>query len=86
MPLIRHGIQRILVDACNDQGWEIPFTQITLHQAPGRGWTRRAFRRGTSRALTLAYDPGSPARADPSRGTVIIESESLEAPWRTIIC
>jgi hypothetical protein len=35
MPLIRHAIQRILVDACNDNGWEIPFTQITLHQAPG---------------------------------------------------
>ncbi|QVL50454.1 MAG: hypothetical protein KFB96_08530 [Thiocapsa sp.] len=34
-PLIRHAIQRILVDACNDNGWEIPFTQITLHQAPG---------------------------------------------------
>jgi hypothetical protein len=35
MPLIRHAIQRILVDACNDHGWEIPFTQITLHQATG---------------------------------------------------
>ncbi|UHD16581.1 hypothetical protein [Thiocapsa bogorovii] len=35
MPLVRHAIQRILVDACNDNGWEIPFTQITLHQAPG---------------------------------------------------
>jgi hypothetical protein len=34
-PLIRSSIQRILVDACNDNGWEIPFTQITLHQAAG---------------------------------------------------
>jgi hypothetical protein len=33
-PLIRHAIQRILVDACKDNGWEIPFTQMTLHQAP----------------------------------------------------
>ena len=24
---------RILVDACNKYGWEIPFQQITLHQA-----------------------------------------------------
>ncbi|MBK5938743.1 hypothetical protein CCR96_05640 [Halochromatium roseum] len=31
--LIRAGIQRILVDACNRHGWTIPFTQITLHQA-----------------------------------------------------
>ncbi len=28
------AIQRILVDACNTHGWTIPFTQITLHQAP----------------------------------------------------
>ncbi len=34
-PLIRHAIQRILVDACNDNGWEIAVTRITLHQAPG---------------------------------------------------
>ncbi len=34
-PKIRHAIQRILVDTCNDNGWEIPFTHITLHQAPG---------------------------------------------------
>lgn len=31
--LIRGRIQQILVDACNRQGWTIPFTQITLHQA-----------------------------------------------------
>lgn len=30
---IRRALQRILVDECNDQGWVIPFTQITLHQA-----------------------------------------------------
>ncbi|HSO84407.1 hypothetical protein [Thiocapsa sp.] len=35
MAPIRHAIQRILVDACSDHGWEIPFTQITLHQASG---------------------------------------------------
>ncbi|MEA3641975.1 MAG: hypothetical protein VBE63_18840 [Lamprobacter sp.] len=33
--LIRAGIQRILVDACNQHGWTIPFTQIRLHQASG---------------------------------------------------
>lgn len=33
--LIRAGIQRILVDACNRHGWTIPFKQITLHQASG---------------------------------------------------
>ena len=26
-------IPRICVDVCNEQGWVIPFTQITLHQA-----------------------------------------------------
>lgn len=26
-------IQRLSVDACNEHGWEIPFTQITVHQA-----------------------------------------------------
>lgn len=26
-------IQRACVDACNERGWTIPFTQITLHQA-----------------------------------------------------
>ncbi len=26
-------LQRIIVDACNDQGWGIPFNQITVHQA-----------------------------------------------------
>ncbi|MCB1278186.1 hypothetical protein [Prosthecobacter sp.] len=26
-------IQRICVDACNENGWNIPFTQITVHQA-----------------------------------------------------
>ncbi|MDF1836329.1 MAG: hypothetical protein P1V35_00540 [Planctomycetota bacterium] len=30
---IDRAIQRLLVDACNQEGWEIPFTQITLHQA-----------------------------------------------------
>jgi hypothetical protein len=27
-------LQRIAVDACNKYGWVIPFTQITVHQAP----------------------------------------------------
>ena len=30
---IEFALQRILVDACNDNGWTIPFTQVTLHQA-----------------------------------------------------
>jgi small-conductance mechanosensitive channel len=32
---LRRAIQRILVDACTDEGWSIPFTQVTLHQAAG---------------------------------------------------
>jgi hypothetical protein len=28
------AIQRICVETCNDHGWIIPFTQITMHQAP----------------------------------------------------
>ncbi|TVQ91522.1 MAG: hypothetical protein EA400_04965 [Chromatiaceae bacterium] len=31
--IIRHAVQRILVEACNRYGWVIPFTQITVHQA-----------------------------------------------------
>ena len=30
---LRRRIQRICVDACNANGWVIPFTQITVHQA-----------------------------------------------------
>lgn len=30
---IRFAIQRLLVDTCRENGWEIPFTQITVHQA-----------------------------------------------------
>ena len=31
--MIRRTIQRISVEVCNEQGWIIPFTQITVHQA-----------------------------------------------------
>ncbi len=31
---LTRAISRICVDVCNEQGWVIPFTQITLHQAP----------------------------------------------------
>jgi hypothetical protein len=31
---IKRRIQSICVDVCNDNGWVIPFTQITVHQAP----------------------------------------------------
>ena len=30
---IRRKIQSVCVDACNENGWGIPFTQITVHQA-----------------------------------------------------
>lgn len=30
---LQRAIQRILVDACNEHGWVIPFQQVTLHQA-----------------------------------------------------
>ncbi|MGI9240484.1 MAG: hypothetical protein ACR2RV_06765, partial [Verrucomicrobiales bacterium] len=33
---LKYAMQGICVDVCNEQGWVIPFTQITLHQAtPG---------------------------------------------------
>jgi len=30
---LRRALQRWCVEACNEYGWEIPFTQLTLHQA-----------------------------------------------------
>ncbi len=30
---VEFAMQRILVDACNENGWVIPFTQVTIHQA-----------------------------------------------------
>lgn len=30
---VQYALQRILVDCCNENGWEIPFQQITLHKA-----------------------------------------------------
>ena len=30
---LERAVQRICVDVCNEQGWVIPFTQVTLHQA-----------------------------------------------------
>ncbi|QTA89320.1 hypothetical protein [Desulfonema magnum] len=34
---LNRNIQSFAVDACNAYGWEIPFTQITLHNAEGPG-------------------------------------------------
>lgn len=34
---LRRMIQRVCVDVCTEYGWEIPFTQITVHQAKGEG-------------------------------------------------
>jgi hypothetical protein len=34
---IKRALARLLVEACNENGWTIPFTQVTLHQAPQRG-------------------------------------------------
>jgi len=31
--VLQRSIQRILVDVCNEEGWVIPFTQVTVHQA-----------------------------------------------------
>jgi hypothetical protein len=31
--IVEYQIQRILVDACIKHGWELPFTQVTVHQA-----------------------------------------------------
>jgi len=30
---VQYALQRILVDCCNENGWEIPFQQLTLHRA-----------------------------------------------------
>jgi len=30
---IRRSIQRVCVDTCNENGWVIPFTQVTIHQS-----------------------------------------------------
>jgi hypothetical protein len=30
---LERAIPRICVDVCNEQGWVIPFPQITVHQA-----------------------------------------------------
>jgi small-conductance mechanosensitive channel len=30
---LRFAMARILVDACNEHGWVIPFQQVTVHQA-----------------------------------------------------
>jgi len=32
-PKLERLLQRIAVDACNEHGWEIPFTQVTVHTA-----------------------------------------------------
>lgn len=32
--MLNRAVQRILVNACNEHGWVIPFTQVTIHQAP----------------------------------------------------
>ena len=34
---LRRAIQRWCVEACNEYHWEIPFTQLTLHQAGPAG-------------------------------------------------
>ena len=34
---MRRSMQRWCVEACNEDGWEIPFTQLTLHQASPAG-------------------------------------------------
>jgi predicted nucleic acid-binding Zn-ribbon protein len=31
--VIERALQRFAVEACNENGWEIPFTQVTLHNA-----------------------------------------------------
>jgi small-conductance mechanosensitive channel len=35
---LRRAIQRSLVDACNANGWVIPFMQVTIHQATPPGY------------------------------------------------
>jgi hypothetical protein len=35
LPELRRAVPRILVEACNEHGWVIPFQQITVHNAGG---------------------------------------------------
>jgi len=35
--MVEYQVQRILVDTCNKYDWEIPFTQVTIHQAGTAG-------------------------------------------------
>ena len=37
--IVEYHIQRILVDVCIEQGWDIPFTQVMLHHAAERADT-----------------------------------------------
>lgn len=49
---INRAIQRICVDVCNEQGWEIPFTQITVNEPSA----------ATNFAATKATDSGPQGR------------------------
>lgn len=40
LEVLRRALQRFAVEACNEHGWTIPFTQVTLHQA-GEGLARK---------------------------------------------
>ena len=31
--VIRRAVSRLLVEACNENGWVIPFPQLTLHRS-----------------------------------------------------
>lgn len=33
-PMLERAVSRILVDACNENRWVIPFTQVVVHRAP----------------------------------------------------
>ena len=47
---LRRAIQRWCVEACTENGWEIPFAQLTLHQADAGG--------GAGGVVTHAVGPG----------------------------
>lgn len=36
LPAIRRAVARLLVEACRENGWEIPFQQIVVHRRDGR--------------------------------------------------
>ena len=60
-PAQRRHLASLCVDVCNENGWIIPFPQLTIHAAPlpdlpprSRDWSSRGSRRAASRRHLVA--------------------------------